>query len=125
VCLIKMKRERYLWIALLPMAWLVICTLTAGWQKVFSGDARVSFVAHAQKFAAAIDAGQILAPAKTLDEMRRIVRNDTVDAALALIFMLLVIAIIGLGLRATLAARKATMPTAREAPYVGLAGAEL
>jgi len=125
VCLIKMKRERYLWIALLPMAWLVICTLTAGWQKVFSGDARVSFVAHAQKFAAAIDAGQILAPAKTLDEMRRIVRNDTVDAALALIFMLLVIAIIGLGLRAALAARKATMPTVREAPYVGLAGAEL
>jgi len=125
VCLIKMKRERYLWIALLPMAWLVICTLTAGWQKVFSSDVRVSFVAHAQKFAAAIDAGQILAPAKTLDEMRRIVRNDTVDAALALIFMLLVIAIIGLGLRAALAARKATMPTVREAPYVGLAGAEL
>jgi len=124
VCLIKMKRDRYLWIPLLPATWLIVCTLTAGWQKVFGGDIKVSFVAHAQKFSAALDAEQILAPAKTLDEMRRIVRNDYVDAALALVFMLLVVAMIGFGLRAAFAARRNAKPTARETPHVALAGVQ-
>ena len=124
VCLIKMKRDRYLWIPLLPATWLVVCTLTAGWQKVFGGDIKVSFVAHARKFSAALDAGQILAPAKSLDEMLRIVRNDYVDAALALIFMLLVVAMIGFGLRAAFAARRSTKPTADETPHVALAGVQ-
>jgi carbon starvation protein CstA len=124
VCLIKMKRDRYLWIPLLPATWLIVCTLTAGWQKVFGSDIKVSFVAHAQKFSAALDAEQILAPAKSLDEMRRIVRNDYVDAALALIFMLLVVAMIGFGLRAAFAARRSAKPTAHETPHVALAGAQ-
>ncbi len=122
VCLIKMKRDKYLWIPLLPTVWLVICTLTAGWQKVFSDDVKLSFVAHARKFSGALDAGQILAPAKTLDDMRRIVFNDYVDAALSTIFMLLVVAVIGFGLRAALAARRSAAPTAQETPYVALAG---
>ena len=29
VCLVKMKRERYLWVPLLPTVWLVVCTLSA------------------------------------------------------------------------------------------------
>jgi carbon starvation protein len=33
VVLFKMKRERYAWVALLPTSWLLICTLTAGWQS--------------------------------------------------------------------------------------------
>lgn len=36
VVLFKMKRQRYAWVALVPTAWLLICTLTAGWQKAFS-----------------------------------------------------------------------------------------
>ncbi|HJT97934.1 MAG TPA: carbon starvation CstA 5TM domain-containing protein, partial [Rhodanobacteraceae bacterium] len=123
VCLVRMKRERYLWIVLAPMAWLVVCTLTAGWQKVFSGDAAIGFVAHAQRFAAAIGQGAVLAPAKSLDEMRSIVRNDYIDAALAALFMLLVVAMLGFGLRAALAARRSREATAHEMPYVALAGA--
>jgi carbon starvation protein len=123
VCLIKMKRDKYLWIPLLPTVWLVICTLTAGWQKVFSSDVKVSFLAHAQKYSAALDAGQVLAPAKSIDDMRRILTNDYVDATLATIFMLLVVAMVGFGLRAAFAARRSPTPTAHETPYVALAGA--
>jgi carbon starvation protein len=123
VCLIKMKRDRYLWIPLLPTAWLVICTLTAGWQKVFSSDVKLSFVAHAHKYGAALDAGQVLAPAKTIDDMHRIVTNDYVDATLALTFMVLVVTVIAFGLRAAFAARRSNTPTAHETPYVALAGA--
>ena len=123
VCLVKMKRERYLWVALVPTAWLVICTLTAGWQKVFSSDPKIGFVAQARAFSLALDQGRILAPAKSLAEMSAIVRNDFVDAALAAVFMLLVIAMLGFGAKAVLAARRSSVPTAREMPYVALAGA--
>jgi len=122
VCLIKMKRERYLWIPLLPTVWLVVCTLTAGWQKTFGADIKVSFLAHARKFSAALDAGQILAPAKSIEEMHRIVRNDYVDATLALIFMALVVLVLVFGLRAALAARRSAAPLAQETPYVALSG---
>lgn len=36
VVLFKMKRQRYARVALVPTARLLICTLTAGWQKAFS-----------------------------------------------------------------------------------------
>ncbi|HSS06180.1 MAG TPA: carbon starvation CstA family protein [Rhodanobacteraceae bacterium] len=123
VCLVKMKRERYLWITLIPTAWLVVCTLTAGWMKVLSDDAKVSFVAHARKFAAALDQGQLLAPAKSIAEMQRIIRNDYIDATLAAAFMLLVVAMLGFGVRAAFVARRSPAVTARETPYVALAGA--
>lgn len=45
VVLFKMKRQRYAWVALVPTAWLLICTLTAGWQKAFSPDAKIGFLA--------------------------------------------------------------------------------
>ena len=71
---------------------------------------------------AIVDAGQLLAPAKTMDDMHRILTNDYVDATLAAIFMLLVVAVIAFGLRAALAARRSGAPTAHETPYVALAG---
>jgi len=120
VCLVKMKREKYLWIPLLPTVWLAICTLTAGWQKAFGDDPRISFLAHARKFATSLDAGQVLAPAKTLDDMRRIVFNDYVDATLSAAFTALVVVMIGFGLRAVLAARRSATPSAHETPYVAL-----
>ncbi|GAA0722088.1 carbon starvation CstA family protein [Dokdonella soli] len=120
VCLIKMKREKYLWIPLLPTVWLVICTLTAGWQKTFGDDVSISFVAHARKFSAALADGKVLPPAKGLDEMQRIVTNDYVDATLAAVFMLLVVAVIGFGLRAAFAARGSAAPTVQETPRVAL-----
>lgn len=48
VVLFKMKRQRYAWVALVPTAWLLICTLTAGWQKAFSPDAKNRLPGHCQ-----------------------------------------------------------------------------
>ncbi|MBU8898639.1 carbon starvation protein A [Corallococcus sp. M34] len=118
VTLVKMKRERYVWLPLVPALWLVCCTLTAGWQKVFGADVKVSFLAHARAFAEAADAGKVLAPAKTLDDMRQVILNDRVDATLTFLFMLLVVATVGFGLRAARAARRLTEPTAQETPSV-------
>jgi carbon starvation protein len=93
VVLFKMKRERYAWVTLIPMAWLLICTLTAGWQKVFSPLPSIGFLAHASKFEDAVAAGKILAPATTMEEMQRIIFNDYVDGTLAALFVLVVVAI--------------------------------
>jgi carbon starvation protein len=118
VALVKMKRERYLWVTAAPMAWLLICTLTAGVEKVFSDDIKIGFLAHARKFGAALDQGQVLAPAKSLADMQRVVQNDFVDASLALLFMTVVVLTLLLGARAALKARRAAQPTAMESPYV-------
>src|SRR5436190_871546 len=98
VVLFKMKRERYAWVTIIPAAWLVLTTVTAGFLKVFSTDTKVGFVAHAWKYADAIAAGQVLAPAKSVAEMTRIMVNDYIDATLAAAFVLVVIATVVYGL---------------------------
>ncbi|MCY1043131.1 carbon starvation protein A [Corallococcus sp. bb12-1] len=121
VVLVKMKRERYVWVPGIPAAWLVLCTLTAGFQKVFGSDVRVSFVAHAKAFSQAVAEGRVIAPAKSLEEMERIIFNDYLDAALTAFFMVVVVATILFGVRAILAARRSPEPTAHETPYVAAA----
>jgi carbon starvation protein len=98
VVLFKMKRERFAWVTAIPAVWLVITTVTAGLEKVFSSNPDVGFMSHAFKFNDAAAAGQVLAPAKTLAEMRRIVFNDYVDATLAALFVCVVVATVVYGL---------------------------
>jgi len=121
VALIKMKREKYLWITAVPTAWLIICTLTAGWQKLFDSNPKIGFLAAVRKFSDAAAQGQVVAPAKTLDDMQRVITNNYVDATLCGLFMLVVISTLVFGLRAALAASRSDRSTAQETPYVALA----
>jgi carbon starvation protein CstA len=116
VVLFKMKRERFAWVTIVPTIWLVACTVTAGLEKVASPDAQVGFVSHALRFGDAAAAGQILAPAKSLGEMGRIVFNDYVDAALAALFAAIVIAMVVYGV---IEARKALRNTRGTAVEIG------
>jgi carbon starvation protein len=120
VILFKMKRERYAWVTILPTVWLLICTLTAGVQKVFSADPRIGFLSHARKFEDALAAGQVVAPAKTLAEMQRVINNDYIDATLAGLFVAVVIAIAISGVIALVRALGTPSITSME---VGEAGA--
>src|SRR5690242_5563686 len=45
--LLKMKRTRWIWVTLIPMAWLVVITMTASWQKIFHPNPRIGFLAQA------------------------------------------------------------------------------
>jgi carbon starvation protein len=118
VAMVKMKREKYLWIPALPTAWLLICTTTAGWQKLFHPDPKIGFLANAEKFGSALAKGEILAPAKSLKDMERIVFNNHLDAALCVLFMSVVMLMLFFAIRAALVARRTTHPTARENDYV-------
>jgi carbon starvation protein CstA len=95
--LFRMKRERYAWVTIVPTIWLVICTVTAGLEKVFHPNPAVGFLSHASKFGDALAAGTILAPAKSLSQMGQIVFNDYVDATLAGAFAALVVAMVVYG----------------------------
>jgi carbon starvation protein len=94
VVLFKMKRQRYAAITIVPAAWLVVCTVTAGLQKVFDPNPAVGFLSHAAKFSQAVAAKTVLAPATTLAEMNRVIFNDYLDAALAALAVALVIVMI-------------------------------
>ncbi|HEY4291524.1 carbon starvation CstA family protein [Luteibacter sp.] len=118
VVTVKLKRERYVLVPAIPAAWLVVCTLTAGWQKIF--DDKISFTAAAQKYADAMASGKLLAPAKTADEMQRIVTNNRVDMGLTALFMLLVLTMLFFSLRSIVRAWRDTHATAHEEPYVAL-----
>ncbi|MET3430758.1 carbon starvation protein [Herbaspirillum seropedicae] len=123
--LFKMKRDRFAWVTVLPTAWLLACTLTAGWQKVFDANPRVGFLAHASKYQAALDEGKLLAPAKSIEQMRQVIFNDYVDAGLAAMFMLVVISVLIFGIRTVLKARSAHQPSVKEAPYETLPASAL
>jgi len=119
VVVVKKKQERYAWVPGIPAAWLVICTMTAAWVKMT--DAKIGFPAIAAKYADAVAQNKLLAPAKSVDEMQRIIFNNQLDAALTAMFMLLVVATVVFGVTAIMKARRAAQPSAVEEPYIALA----
>jgi carbon starvation protein len=123
--LFKMKRGKYALVTILPTIWLLICTLTAGWQKIFDANVKVGFVSHARKFQAALDQGQVLAPAKSVEQMERIIFNDYVDATLAGLFIFVVVAVLVYGVRTVMQARASAHPSSKETPYVPVSAAQV
>ena len=106
--LFKMGRLRYSWVTLVPLAWLTTATLTAGWQKVFSSNPRLGFLAHARSL-----------EGSTVPNVSRMIFNDRLDAALAIFFMAVVCVIIMASAREWyLIASRRKAPRVNEAPYV-------
>lgn len=90
--LIKMRKESYLWVTLLPLAWLLAVTLTAGWQKIFACDIRLGFLSAAGHFKDLIAAGG--SPGE-LAAWHHQVFNNHLNAAVTALFLILVILIVG------------------------------
>ncbi|PIF09184.1 carbon starvation CstA family protein [Janthinobacterium sp. 13] len=115
--LFKMKRGQYAWVTITPTIWLLLCTLTAGWQKIFDANPRVGFLAHARKYSAALDEGTLLAPAKSVAQMQQIIFNDYLDAGLAAFFVTVVVSVLFFGIRTILKARADSRPSTKETPF--------
>jgi carbon starvation protein len=92
--LIKSGRAKYAWVTLVPLAWDAAVTLTASWQKVFSADPTLGFFAQRERYAEALARGEVLAPAKDIDDMQAVVVNSTVDGVLSILFAALIIVVI-------------------------------
>ncbi|UJB33366.1 carbon starvation CstA family protein [Chromobacterium sp. Beijing] len=114
--LIKMQKTRYIWVTAVPTLWLLVVTLTAGWQKLFHASPKISFLAHADKFSAAAAKGEVLAPAKNMAQMHQIIFNDYVDATLTALFMAVVIAMLAFALNVMRKSLAVKWSTAKEVP---------
>jgi carbon starvation protein CstA len=114
--LVKMKRERYAWVTLVPTAWLLVTTLTAGLEKIFHSNPSIGFLALANKFSAAAAEGKVLAPAKSIEEMQRVAFNNYLDAAVCGVFVVLVVAMCVYAAKISLQALRQAQPTAHEIP---------
>src|SRR2546427_421028 len=95
--LMKMGRLRWIWVTLLPMAWLVTITMTASYQKIFDANPRIGFLAYANVLAGQIAAGKI--PAEKIAETQRLIFNHRLDGAVtgALAAMILVLIVEEIG----------------------------
>jgi carbon starvation protein len=112
--LIKGGRARYAWVTLVPLAWVLTVTLTAGCQKVFAADPRLGFLAHATVTAAQVAAG-------SLDAARgaRLIFNDRLDAITALAFMTVTLLVVAASAREWLLVLVRRRPaSATETPFV-------
>src|SRR6266403_71028 len=121
--LMKMGKLRWIWVTLLPMAWLVVITMTASYQKIFDANPRIGFLAYANGLAAQIAAGKL--PAGKLVDTQRLIFNQRLDAAVTAVLALMVIVLIIEALvqwYAILSSRRA--PVLHESPYVPTQWAE-
>jgi carbon starvation protein len=106
--IIKMGKQRYAWVTIAPLVWLTAITMTAGWQKVFSADPKLGFLAHAASLAGSAD-----------PKAPRLIFNDHLNAVMALGFMAVVALLLVVSLREwwlILSRRKAA--TLTETPFV-------
>ncbi|WDV54427.1 carbon starvation CstA family protein [Streptomyces coeruleorubidus] len=117
--LVKSGRLKWAWITGVPLAWDAAVTLTASWQKVFSSDPKVGFFKQRQVFQDAIDRGEVLPPAKTMDDMHTVVTNSTVDGVLSAILALLIVVVVVDAARVCVRhVRRPALSSLSEAPYV-------
>nr|WP_319527287.1 carbon starvation CstA family protein [Pseudomonas laurentiana] len=117
VVLIKMKRQRYIWVTLLPAVWLLICTTTAGFIKLFDPSPAVGFLALADKYSTALDAGQVLAPAKDINQMQHVIFNAYTNAALTGLFLFVVFSILFFALKVGISALGKKERSDKETPF--------
>lgn len=116
--LFKMGKKAYVWVTLIPTVGLLIVTMTAGYQKLFHENPKIGFLSHAKVFKNALDEGKVLAPAKNVAQMKRIIFNDYIDAALCGVFMLVVIAVLISAIRIWIQVLQNKAVPLKEAPYI-------
>jgi len=121
--LLKMGRLKWIWVTLLPMIWLVVVTMTASYQKIFSPNPRIGFLSFANTLAAQLAAGKI--PAAKIAETQRVIFNQHLDALVTAVLAGMILFLLAEALiqwHAILGRGKE--PVLHETPYVATQWAE-
>jgi carbon starvation protein len=120
----KMRKARYAFVTLVPLAWLATATLTASYQKIFHADARIGFLAQASALQAQL--GDPTLAAERVHTTQRLIFNNRLDAAVTGLFatlLLLLLAEASYEWSQILLAGK--QPELHEAPHIQTAWAEV
>ncbi|HEX4633221.1 MAG TPA: carbon starvation CstA family protein [Gemmatimonadales bacterium] len=106
--IIKMNRARFAWVTLAPLAWLVAVTMTAGFEKMFSADPRLGFIAHAASLAGSLD-----------PNAARLILNDRVNLVATFVFTAVVLLLLAISLKEwILVLARKKQASVNEVPYV-------
>jgi carbon starvation protein len=117
VLLVKHGKLRYAWVTAIPLAWDLVVTMTASFQKIFSGDPRVGYFTQANVYRDAQNAREVLAPAQDQGQMDQIIFNSTLNGVLQAFFALLVLVVaVHAALVIARAIRANGLPTTEEPP---------
>jgi len=115
--LIKTGRWKHVWVTALPLAWIMIVTTTAAWQKIFSTDPKLGFFAAASDLAAKLASGQL--PAARAEVAPTLIFNQQLDGCLTIFFTVLMwIVLLAMVRIAVRQARGLPVLPSSESPYV-------
>jgi carbon starvation protein len=120
--IVKMGKARFAWVTMLPLVWLGLVTMTAGWQKIFSPDVKIGFLSHADSISKAVASGTIPASIGSAANASRMIFNDHMDAGVAAFFMIAVVVILADSFREWSSVIRGTKPMiSSEVPFAGAA----
>ena len=115
--LIKHGKAKWAWVPGIALAWDLTTTMTASWQKVFSDDPKIGYFTQRSTFQDALDNGELLPPATSVDQMNQIITNSTVNGVLQAVFALLTLVVVLAAIPIWAKAWRNGRPVT-EAPYV-------
>ena len=91
VVIIKRGLLKWAWIPGVPLMWDLIVTMTASWQKIFSGDPKVGYWTQHFQYRDARDAGNTaFGAAKDVGQLDAVIRNTFIQGTLSIVFAVLV-----------------------------------
>ena len=102
--LIKTGRLKFAWITAIPLSWLLLITTTASYQKIFSEDVRVGFLASAQSMTNKVLEGNL--SNKEIDIAEKLIFNLKLDAGLTLFLVTILWIVVFDVLRIAIKAKK-------------------
>ncbi|WP_346921421.1 carbon starvation CstA family protein [Glutamicibacter creatinolyticus] len=115
----KRGNFKHLWVVVLPLAFTVVITFVASWQKIFSTDVKVGYFANHNAYKEALANGETsLGSTKSVEAMEAVVRNTGVQGWLSVAFLLLSVIVIVAAIIATVRARNLNAADDTEDPYV-------
>ena len=113
--MIKHGKVRWAWVPGIPLVWDLVVTMTASYQKVFSDVPTLGYFAQRARYADALAAGELLAPATDEGQMQQIITNSTTNGILQSVFALLVIVVVvNAAVVIVTALRAGSLPTTEE-----------
>ena len=92
--LIKHGKVKWAWVPGVGLAWDLVITMTASYQKIFSDNPKIGYFTQRTTYADALDKGEVLAPATSVEQMEQVVFNSTVNGTLQSLFALLVLVVV-------------------------------
>ncbi len=118
VVVIKRGLVKWAWIPAAPLLWDLTVTMTASWQKIFSGDPKVGYWSQHSQYVAAKEAGKTaFQAAKNAGQLDAVIRNTFIQGTLSIVFAVLTIIVFAAGVIVALRAiRGAGSPLSEDEP---------